>query len=169
MKQSPPNRDRLHGLAREILEPVLANAGFKRTASGWARSTDIGPETIRLVLSKWNGVGSMSLFTIDIGCGPTVHGNQPTLRFSHRLDRESYDEMRVIRNQITARAAGIPGVPRALLRPDAEPFEEWDDIWMNYMDDEDAMRWLHFVAGRILGVVSRTREFIREHALNEQH
>ncbi|MFN8619893.1 MAG: hypothetical protein U0869_24135 [Chloroflexota bacterium] len=152
------SRDVVLAVATEILGPVLSDLGYRGGRGSWKRGAGPTPDRVKLQLSPWNGVRPTSEFVVNISSGPSYSGNQPTGRFSCVLGLADLERMRQLRNEVTAKALAMS--PTSRMELDGEPYRQGQDVWMNYVDEDDLRRWMTLTAELLPDAIERTHEQI---------
>jgi hypothetical protein len=170
----PPTSKEFQRLVREILAPALAGAGFSRPQSvglgGWARDEggSWSVAWVQLSRSNYGNTPEGYLFTVEVQLGdePVAGTGRSRARLYGLLTDAERAEHLAIHNAVAVKARPRPamlGEPTtgdmdwylSDFRPRSAPFEPFLDVWFRYTDEEDARRWLAFVARVLPGAIDR--------------
>ena len=170
----PPTSKEFQRLVREIVAPALAAVGFSRPRGvglgGWVRAEGNSWSVVWVQLSRANYGDTPEgyLFTVEVQLGeePIAGSARSRARLYGLLTDAERDEHLQIHNVVAGKARPRPamlGDPTtgdmdwylSAFRPRTEPFDQILDVWFRYTDEEDARRWLDFVARVLPGAVDR--------------
>lgn len=172
-ERMPPKAKDFQRIVREVLAPTLADQGFARPRGvglgGWVRPEQQGWLVIWTQPSRSNYGDSPEgyTFTVELQLGrqPIAGAGATRARLYGLLTDAERAEHLAIRNDIVRKtrphphmlgpATGGMGWYLDEFRPRSAPFDRSTDVWFRYTDEDDARRWLGFVARVLPGAIER--------------
>ncbi len=158
---------RVQEIADEVLGEHLVADGFRRgrgRRAGWTSDVGEHPRFVALGFSKWNGVGVVGEFRVEVGAGRShLPGAVPSLPLSLLLDDVGRAEARDLHDTVMRMARkAAPNADPSLYVPRDRPFPRGVEFFFPYADEDDLRAWFQFVIRHLPAAMDRLLADVRK-------